>query len=165
MKPLVLIAVALAATPLGPAAFAEPIHLTCKSQAEVPVGGLLINLDYAAGTAQIATLSDLKLQPDRHGNTDYPIKVSDTQVTWNRDVNAGQVQKVFYGLSRTDGVLTVTPAEANGNVIMDAPVPRPKSPQPSSEGDPDEQGSLVHLMPAGRRSPVCGEARVCRPQA
>jgi len=111
----------LAIWSIGVAAFAEPIHLTCKSRAEVDVGSLLINLDYAAGTAQIAALSDLKLQPDRHGNTAYPIQVTDTAVYWHRDVNAGQVQKVFYTLSRTNGILQVVGAEANGNVIMDAP--------------------------------------------
>jgi len=42
-------------------------------------------------------------------------------VFWHRDVDAGQVQKVFYTLSRVDGSLSVVPAEANGNVIMDAP--------------------------------------------
>jgi len=42
-------------------------------------------------------------------------------VFWHRDVDGGQVQKVFYTLSRVDGSLSVVPAEANSNVIMDAP--------------------------------------------
>jgi hypothetical protein len=101
---------------------AEQIRLTCKSRAVPdPSLSLLVNLDYAANTAEVAKLSDLKPQPDRYGKTASPIQVTDTQVLWHRDVNAGQVQKAFYTLSRVDGSLSVVPAEANGNVIMDAP--------------------------------------------
>jgi hypothetical protein len=102
--------------------FAEPIHLTCKSRTSPdPSLSLLVNLDYAASTAEVAKLSDLKPLPDRHGNTASPIQVTNSQVSWHRDVNSGQIQKVFYTLSRENGSLSVVPAEANGNVIMDAP--------------------------------------------
>jgi hypothetical protein len=101
---------------------ADPIHLTCKSRVVPdPSLSLLVNLDYAANTAEVAKLSDLKPQPDRYGKTASPIRVTNTQVFWHRDVDAGQVQKVFYTLSRVDGSLSVVPAEANSNVIMDAP--------------------------------------------
>jgi len=102
--------------------YAEPIHLTCKSRiVPDPSQSLLVNVDYAANTAEIAKLSDLKPLPDRYGKTASPIQVTNTQVSWRRDVDAGQVQKLFYSLSRVNGSLSVVPAEANGNVIMDAP--------------------------------------------
>ena len=101
---------------------AEPIHLICKSRVVAdPSLSLLVDLDYAANTAQIAKLSDLKPLPDRYGKTVSPIQVTDTQVSWRRDVDAGQVQRLFYTLSRVDGSLSVVPAEADGVVIMDAP--------------------------------------------
>jgi hypothetical protein len=107
---------------VGGESCADPIHLTCKSLAVPdPSLSLLVNLDYAANTAEVAKLSDLKPQPDRFGKTASPIQATATQLFWHRDVDAGQVQKVFYTLSRVDGSLSVVPAEANGNVIMDAP--------------------------------------------
>jgi hypothetical protein len=124
----------------GGESYADPIHLTCKSRVVPdPSLSLLVNLDYAANTAEVAKLSDLKPQPDRYGKTASPIQVTDTQVSWRRDVDAGQIQKVFYTLSRLNGSLSVVPAEANGNVIMDAPpgswscvpgpMPRPDKPK------------------------------------
>ena len=102
--------------------YADPIHLTCKSRVVPDLSqSLLVNLDYAANTAEIAKLSDLKPLPDRYGKTASRIQVTNTQVSWRRDVDAGQVQKLFYSLSRVDGSLSVVPAEANGSVIMDAP--------------------------------------------
>jgi hypothetical protein len=107
---------------VGGESYADPIHLTCKSRVVPdPSLSLLVNLDYAAATAEIAKLSDLKPLPDRYGKTASPIQVTDTQVLWRRDVDAGQVQKLFYTLSRVNGGLSVVPAEADGNVIMDAP--------------------------------------------
>ena len=101
---------------------AGPIHLTCKSRlAGDPSFGILVNLDYAANTAEVAKLSDLKPLPDRYGKTASPIQVTDAQVSWRRDVDAGQIQRLFYTLSRVSGGLSVTPAEADGTVIMDAP--------------------------------------------
>ena len=106
----------------GGESYADPIHLTCRSRVvSDPSLSLLVNLDYAANTAQIAKLSDLKPLPDRYGKTASPIQVSDEQVSWRRDVDAGQVQKLFYTLSRVNGSLSVVPAEADGAVIMDAP--------------------------------------------
>lgn len=106
----------------GGQSYADPIHLTCKSRVvRDPTQSLLVNLDYSANTAEIAKLSDLKPLPDRYGKIASPIQVTNTQVSWRRDVDAGQVQKLFYSLSRVDGSLSVVPAEANGNVIMDAP--------------------------------------------
>lgn len=106
----------------GGRSYADPIHLTCKSLAMPdPSLSLLVNVDYVGNTAEVARLSDLKPLADRHGNTASPIQVTNTQVTWHRDVDAGQVQKLFYTLSRVDGSLSVLSAEASGNVIMDAP--------------------------------------------
>ena len=106
----------------GGKSYADPIHLTCKSRVVAdPSLSLLVNLDYAANTAEVAKLSDLKPLPDRYGKTASTIQATDSQVLWRRDVDAGQVQKLFYTLSRVNGSLSVTPAEADGAVIMDAP--------------------------------------------
>jgi hypothetical protein len=73
---------------------ADPIHLTCKSRTVPdPNLSLLVNLDYAANTAEVAKLSDLKPQPDRYGKTASPIQLTNTQVLWHRDVNAGQCRR------------------------------------------------------------------------
>jgi hypothetical protein len=124
----------------GGESFADPIHLICKSRIVAdPSLSLLVNLDYAAKTVEIARLLDLRPLPDRHGATTSPIQVTDSYVSWRRDVDAGQVQKMFYTLSRVDGGLAAVPAEANGNVIMDAPpgawtcvrgpIPKPSKPK------------------------------------
>jgi hypothetical protein len=50
----------------GGESYADPIHLTCKSRVVPdPSLSLLVNLDYAANTAEVAKLSDLK--PSRIG--------------------------------------------------------------------------------------------------
>jgi hypothetical protein len=125
----------------GGESYADQIHLTCKSRVVQDPGlSLLVNLDYAANTAVVAKLSDLKPMPDRYGKTASPIQVTNTHVSWRRDVDSGQVQKVFYTLSRVDGSLSVVPAEANSNVIMDAPPgswscipgPMPKADKPKT---------------------------------
>ncbi len=106
----------------GGESYAKPIHLICKSRVVAdPSLSLLLNLDYAANTVEIAKLSDLKPLPDRYGRTASPMQASDTAVSWRRDVDAGQVQKMFYTLSRVNGILSASPAEADGSVIMDAP--------------------------------------------
>ena len=106
----------------GSESYADPIHLTCKSRVVPdPSLSLLVDLDYAANTAEIAALSDLKPLPDRYGKTGSPIHVTSAQVLWRRDIDAGQVQKLFYKLNRVNGGLSVAPAEADGDVIMDAP--------------------------------------------
>jgi hypothetical protein len=106
----------------GGECYADVIHLTCKSRiVSDPSLSLLVNLDYAAKTVEVATLSDLKPLPDRHGKFTRPVRVTDTQVSWRRDVDAGQVQKLLYTLSRAKGGLSVVPAEADGAVIKGAP--------------------------------------------
>ena len=107
---------------VGGESYAGPVHLTCKSRiVSDPSLSLFVNLDYAAKTARVAALSDLKALPDRHGKTTSRVQVTDSQALWSRDVNAGQVQKLFYTLSRVNGSLSVVPAEADGAVITNAP--------------------------------------------
>jgi hypothetical protein len=99
-------------------AFADPTYLTChRADGMAPQDGLLLTVDYGAGAVTLASLRDQVPLRDAHGHTAISIRVDQTRIYWHRDVNAGEVRKVFYELDRLSGKLSFSAADQNGVVL------------------------------------------------